>query len=183
MRPSLCATLCAAGLGLSLGLVGCGGDDTSDAGLDYEKPQVLPDLNPVCLSYAPIRAGTMKTQPLQLKNYGRQELVIQGGSFQDVSTANAFTLQGITPMAPAGVPGGDTAVLQFIYAPTQPGWDYATLVVNSNAENFPSLRIFTLAVAVPGDVDAGSEGQWDAGPKPDAAYFSNGEACTSAFGN
>lgn len=176
MRP----TLYALGLGLSLGLLGCDGEETPDAGLNFEQPQILPDLQPVCLSYRPVRAGTTQTQALNLKNYGRQPLLIDGAQFRDIGRPNTFTLQGINPTAPTGVPGGDQAALQFIYSPTEPGWDYATLVVASNAENFPNLNIFTLAVAYPSDLDAGSEGTWDAGPKPDAAY-ANGEACTEQF--
>ncbi len=73
----------------------------------------------------------------------------------------------------------ESALFQITYSPTEPGWDEAVVVIESNAQNYPALRVSMLARAVPeaGTVDGGVS-NWDAGPKPPEAVGSDGgETC------
>ncbi|MBK8009883.1 MAG: hypothetical protein IPK13_00915 [Deltaproteobacteria bacterium] len=149
----------------------CGGKDDDDDPIVYDKPQILPDNSPVCLNALEIKVDDDYGQNVILRNDGRQQLVIQEARISDASR-DFFSIEDIVPKT---VDTKDSAILRFHYAPTAPGWDTAFLNVISNAENFPTLRIFVLALAIPSDPEAAAE--FDPGPKPDEAFTNGQEAC------
>ncbi|MCA9553038.1 MAG: hypothetical protein KC933_23580 [Myxococcales bacterium] len=159
---------------LTLAAAACSGEDTpADAGPQYELPQILPDVAPLCLNYDLIRVGDVRSIPVQLENKGRQQLVIESVEVEG-DTRGFFTKNGPDLTV---VETYEKALVQLNYQPTAAGWDYAELVVKSNAENYPTLRISVLGRAAPeGDVDGGVE-NWDAGPKPPEATEDGGETC------
>ena len=160
---------------MAAGAAACsGGDGAADAGPEFERPQIWPDRAPLCLSYDLVRVGEVPSIPIQLENRGRQQLVIESAELVG-DTRGFFTRRGPDRTV---VETYDEALIQIDYRPTEPGWDYAELVIVSNAQNYPTLRVSVLARAAPeGDVDGGVS-SWDAGPKPAAATGADGgEAC------
>lgn len=150
-------------------LSACGDEGEADVCDDFARPQILPSERPVCLNLDPTPVGQTVTRPVLLQNLGNSELQISDVQLEG-NARGYFTLQGVSPEA---VICPDAAAAGIVYAPTEPGWDTATLVVSSNAENFPNLRIFFLALAVPAD-----DPDFDPGPKPPEAVGEDGsETC------
>ncbi len=154
-------------LGLSLGLcstLACSGEpDTNNSEPQYELPQIFPERIPLCFSYSDTEVNTPSTLSLQVKNHGRQQLVISGARIEGDERGH-FSVTDPDVMV---VETFDTALFQVTYQPTEPGWDDVVVVIDSNAENYPALRVSVLARGVPeqGTLDGGVE-NWDAGPKP-----------------
>lgn len=148
---------------LPLVLAACsGGTGDADSGVAYEKPQVLPAVNPVCLNMMHIAAGTVVNQPILIQNNGRMPLDISGAMMIN-DTRGAFMIQG--PDVPH-VTELDFANFQLRYAPADPGWDAAAVRIMSNAENYPILDIYVVALAEPAGLDGGV---YDPGPRPEIA--------------
>lgn len=155
----------------------CSGESGEDGGVLFELPQIVPEQTPLCLSYMDSVVNQPRTANLQLRNDGRQQLVIEGAQIVN-DARSAFTVQGISPMT---VESRESAIVQFIYQPPETGWDSAELMIASNAENYPMLRVFILARAVPQSLDGGV---FDAGDKPMAARGPDGVyACDEMFRN
>jgi hypothetical protein len=146
-------------LGLFAGAAGCGGDGDEDGGVQFEKPQILPDNNPVCISDVDVEVGRSRNQPILLQNAGRQPLEIATATIA-FDRRGHFTLNGPEPRS---VLSTDFAAMQLRYAPRAPGWDAVIVQVTSNAENYPQLDVYVLARAVPAGLDGGV---YDAGPRP-----------------
>ncbi len=160
-------------------LVACGGAE--DDLIAFDRPQIVPESNVRCLSYNPVEAGSATFHDLQLTNRGRAPLRIEGAAVErdDRSAFDIVQLRSVegspcTEAAPCSIRSAEDAFLRFRYRPPAAGWDAADLRVFSNAENFPRLRIFVLALAYPpGEADA-----FDPGPKPDVAVGADGsETC------
>ncbi|MEM7676873.1 MAG: hypothetical protein AAF449_12790 [Myxococcota bacterium] len=150
-------------------LIACGDEGEADICDDFARPQIIPSERPVCLNLDPTTVGQTVTRPVLLQNLGNSELQLADIQLEGNSRGH-FTLQGVNPQA---VTCPDAAAAGIVYEPTEPGWDTATLVVSSNAENFPNLRIFFLALAVPDD-----DPSYDPGPKPPEAVGEDGsETC------
>lgn len=131
----------------------------------YALPQIVPDNNPVCISRRHVEVGATWNQPILLRNDGKETLTLSGAALESDDRGH-FTFQGpdITT-----VPSRELATFLLRYAPTEAGWDAVVLTVDSNAENYPHLRIFILARAEPPGLDGGA---YDPGPKPmEAAAF------------
>lgn len=153
--------------------VGCSGDDgPADAGPQFDLPQILPERAPLCLNYELTLVNSPRTFPIAVRNEGRQQLVIASSRVEGDDRGH-FSLQGPDQDV---VETYDTALFQLTYQPSVAGWDDATVVIESNAQNFPRLRIAVLARAVPEMLDAGPS-EWDAGPKPPEALSDGGETC------
>lgn len=138
-----------------------GGDDSLDGGVLYERPQIVPDNNPVCLSSLrpPVQVGQVRAQNVLLQNEGKETLEL--ASIEVVNDQRGhFMLSGVERMS---IPSREFSIAQFRYAPTTPGWDTAALQIQSNAENFPRLDIYIVARAEPANLDGGV---FDAGPRP-----------------
>lgn len=152
-----------------------------DADVEFEQPQIVPQSNVLCLSYDEVPAQAQSTHFVQLTNLGRDPLEITGVSVDD-DGRGAFAIDQMRnedledcPF-PCRVRTDQDVFLRFFYTPPSPGWDHATLRVESNAQNYPSLRLFVLGKARPSDLPAAQP--YDAGPKPDAARADDGtEAC------
>jgi len=177
MSQARLTRLCGLGaLALSLNLTACSGDDGPvDAGPEFELPQILPGRTPLCLSYTPTTVNDPKPFSLSVDNQGRQQLIISGARIEG-DERGFFQIQGPDVMV---VETYESALFQITYSPTEPGWDEAVVVIESNAQNYPALRVSMLARAVPeaGTLDGGVS-NWDAGPKPPEAVGSDGgETC------
>lgn len=159
------------------------GDESSEDPVEYEQPQIVPESNLLCLSYQELTAGETSEHYVLLSNLGRNPLLISGASVED-DLRGSFSIGGLrsvengdcTEAAPCEVRSRQDAILQYRYAPTEPGWDATYLRVRSNAENYPNLRLFVLAKARPPGLAAGEP--YDAGPKPAVAVGADGsESC------
>ena len=158
---------------LILGLAACGEDEAGGGGpsIDcgaFDPPQILPVQQPICLSYDPTEVGDTASRGALLQNFGNNDLVISDAML----TGNArshLRIQGAEVNMPIACP--EAAAIGLVYEPSEPGWDTATLVVTSNAQNFPTLNIFLLALAVPEN-----DPNYDPGPKPPEALV-DGDAC------
>lgn len=169
-RPVVrCLIVCAA-----IAAASCGGKDDDEDPIVYDKPQILPDNSPICLNFDEVKTGDDYGHNVIVHNNGRQQLIIEEAHFSDASR-DYFSIEGIDRMT---VDSRDSAVLRFHYAPTEPGWDTAFLTITSNAQNFPTLKMFVLALAIPSDPEEAAE--FDPGPKPAAAFTGDAEACTTA---
>lgn len=162
---------------LSLPVAACSGEDgPADAGPQYELPQIQPERSPLCLNYTPTTVNQPKTLPLAVDNRGRQQLVISGARIEG-DERGFLSIDGPDVMV---LETYESALFQITYSPTEPGWDEATIVVESNAQNYPVLRVSILARAEPeaSTLDGGVE-SWDAGPKPpEAVGTDGGETCS-----
>jgi len=139
----------------------------------FELPQILAQDSPLCLSYEPTTLNETRSFATTLRNDGRQQLVISDGVISQDERGH-FSLFGIEPKA---VDTFDSAHVQIRYQPTAEGWDTALLEINSNAQNYPSYRIFILALGRP----AGAPDTWDPGAKPAEAFSSGEEACKNDY--
>lgn len=158
---------------LALPLLACSGEDTAaDAGPEYELPQILPDIGLFCLNYELTVVNAPRNVPIAVRNLGRQQLTISSARVEG-DDRNHFTLAG--PDLDV-VETYDAALFQLTYQPSAAGWDDVTVVVESNAENYPVLRLGVLARAVPEGLDGGADA-YDAGPKPSADNADGGETC------
>jgi hypothetical protein len=157
----------------ALWLAACNSTTDDDMMPMFELPQILAQDSPLCLSYEPTTLSETRTFSTTLRNDGRQQLVIS-----DVQITNDergfFMLDGADPRE---VNTFEHSAVQFRYRPTTEGWDTALLEVTSNAQNYPSYRIFILALGRP----AGAPDTWDPGPKPDEAFNSGTEACLNDY--
>lgn len=167
-------------LGLSVGLCAnfaCSGEsDTNNREPQFELPQILPERTPLCFSYSDTEVNTPRTLTLQVTNEGRQQLVISGAR-KEGDEREHFTIEGPDVMV---VESLESALFQITYQPTEAGWDDFIVIIDSNAQNYPALRVSVLARAVPeaSTLDGGVE-SWDAGPKPgnpDAAETCPGDS-------
>lgn len=161
----LSAPLLASGLALLSACSG-GNEDTPDSGVTYQMPQIFPAINPICLTSMHVAVGGSVNQPISVQNNGRDALVISSVEmFED--ERNSFTIQGPDIMT---VEERDFALFQLRYAPTETGWDAAAVRIRSNAENYPILDVYIVALAEPAGLDGGA---FDPGPRPERAR----EAC------
>ena len=151
-----------------MSLAACGDeeDDPCDA---FDLPQIWPDVNPVCLNYTPTPVGTPITRSILIDNRGRDDLQITSATLVD-ETNGDFTLQGINKQTIAC--GEDPAAAQVVFQPSGPGWAAATVVIESNAQNFVPLRVYFLGLGVPPN-----DPDYDPGRKPDSAFDEGIEAC------
>lgn len=141
-------------------LIACsGGEGGEDSGVIFEKPQVLPAINPICLTMMRTQVGTGVNQPIQITNAGMNPLIISGSEIIE-DPRNSFTVQGPDKMT---IESLDFANFQLRYMPTEAGWDAGALRVMSNAENYPILDIYIVALAEPAGTDGGA---YDPGPRP-----------------
>lgn len=164
MRVALALTIALA--------VSCAGEDDDD-GVMFELPQILPDNSPICLSYSPTTVGQVVSHVALFRNDGRQQLVVESATITE-DARGVFTVVGVEPKM---VNTSEFTHVQLRYAPTATGWDSAFLRVMSNAQNFPNIRVFVLALAQP-DNPMG----FDPGPKPAAAMPGTAdEACRPAM--
>ena len=154
-------------------LAACGDSESSDDVCDeFAQAQILPSERPVCLNYDPTTVGTVVTRPVLLQSRGMMDLIISGEPQLRIEgdVRGHFILDGIDLTT---VTCPEAAAVGIRYAPTAPGWDTATLFIESNAQNFQSLDIFFLALAVPAD-----DPSYDPGPKPANAVGADGsETC------
>ncbi len=149
---SLRRTTCVASLALALALALMGGwigcsEDEEAACSEFDLPQVAASAQPICISDDPTPVDTVATRDILIQNLGNADLEITSSSLEG-NDRGYFSVEGLQPttlMCP------ETVAARIVYAPTQPGWDTATLVVRSNAENFPTLEIFVLGLATPVD--------------------------------
>ncbi len=139
----------------------------------FDLPQILADNSPICLSYEPTTLDETRNYTALLRNDGRQQLVISDGEITEDERGH-FELVGIEPKQ---VDTFDSAATMLRYKPTAEGWDTALLTINSNAQNYPSYRIFILALGRP----AGVDDTWDPGPKPAEAGTGDDEACKNDY--
>ena len=160
-------------LSSALLIVSCNSADTDDMMPMFELPQILAQDSPLCLSYEPTTLTETRTFATTVRNDGRQQLIISGGSITS-DERGFFELAGI---APSEVNTFEFAHVQIKYTPTAEGWDTALLEIQSNAQNYPSYRIFILALGRP----AGVDDTWDPGPKPTEAFTSGEEACKNDY--
>lgn len=150
---------------------GCSDDSSSSIPTcdEFPLPQILPSERPVCLSFDPTPVGSVVTRAVQLQNLGQDTLQISDVRLED-DGRGYFALQGVDQTS---LTCEESALVGVVYDPQAAGWDSATLVISSNAENFPTLRIFFLALAVPAD-----DPDFDPGPKPPEAVGQDGsETC------
>jgi hypothetical protein len=140
----------------------CSGSNGEDSGVIYQKPQVLPDVNPLCLNMMHIEVGKVAIQPFLLQNNGRETLVIEGAEMFEDERMH-FSVQGPDNSMLATL---EFASFQLRYAPTADGWDAAAARITSNAENYPTLDVYIVALAEPAGLDGGS---YDPGPRPERA--------------
>lgn len=166
VRPALCllafATACS------------GGDGDTDAGPQFDRPQILPERGIVCLNFQTTPVDQPVSVPLAFRNFGQAQLVIDEIRLVGDDRGH-FTLDGPDKMVVEF--GDDSAFAQLVYRPGEPGWDDAFVEVISNAENFPLLRIAVLARATPAQLDGGAS-DFDAGPKPPETFDPDGgETC------
>lgn len=158
--------------GLLTGLAGCGEDLPDDANTpEFERPQIVPGTNLLCLSYDPVVEKTRNQHFVGLANRGRDALVIRRAElFEDDS--NAFTLaplesderQECTDANPCSIRGVQQVFVRFFYEPPAPGWHVGRIRVLSNAQNFPMLTIVVFALARPETL--GPDDPYDPGPRP-----------------
>ncbi|MCK6551570.1 hypothetical protein L6R52_37405, partial [Myxococcota bacterium] len=148
--------------GAALVWAACGGDDGGGDVILYDKPQIVPDNNPVCVNYRTIEAGEEWRQPILVQNLGRETLEITSSTIAS-DTRGSFTMRG--PDTPS-VASTEFAHYELVYKPETPGWDAVALQIESNAENYPRLDVYVIARAVPPGLDGGT---WDAGPRPPQA--------------
>ena len=143
----------------------------------FDRPQILPDRSPVCLSFQPTTVGQTQTQVVLLENQGKEQLVI-GDVHIEEDLRDHLSVEGV---APKNVNTFDFAHVQLKYAPSSTasaaGWDLAYLEIQSNAENYGSLRIPILALAAPENPPV----DWDPGPKPAEALSGEEEMCKNDF--
>jgi hypothetical protein len=159
-------------LALPFAVIACSSSDNGeDSGIIYQKPQVLPAINPICLTMMRTEVGKTVNQPIQLQNVGKEALVITGSEIIE-DPRNHFTYQGPDIMT---VETRDFVSFMLRYAPTEAGWDAGALRVTSNAENYPILDIYIVALSEPAGLDGGS---YDPGPRPAIAR----DACIPADG-
>ena len=91
----------------------CSTGNDSDSGVVYQLPQVLPDINPICLNHMHVEVGKYVNQPILVQNNGRDPLVIDSVEmFED--ERNHFTVQGPDVMT---VEERGFASCQLSYAP------------------------------------------------------------------
>ncbi len=169
VKPTSCLQLIFVGLvGLTC-FTACSDDESSDVCNQFSAPQILPSERPVCVDATFV--DSVITRPVLLENRGASDLVIDDMMLELQGNARGhFSLQGIDQTT---VSCPEEAAVGIEYAPTQPGWDTATLVIRSNAENFPTLEIFYLALAVPEN-----DPNFVVPPKPPEAVGSdNSETC------
>jgi hypothetical protein len=140
---------------------GCDGNDDSDSGVDFEKPQIWPVENPICFSslQPPVEVGKVVLRNVLLENRGRQSLEISSAMVVNDRRMH-LSLGRLERMV---VPTRELTIAEVRYAPAAPGWDTAALQIFSNAENFPELDIFIIGRAEPANLDGGV---YDAGPRP-----------------
>lgn len=169
--PSLAALALVAGTALVW--AACGGDDGDGEEVLFDKPQIVPDNNPVCVNYRTIEAGQEWRQPILVSNKGRETLEITSSTIAS-DTRSSFTMRGPDV---SSVPSTEFAHYEVVYAPLEPGWDAIALQIESNAENYPRLDVYVIARAVPPGLDGGA---WDAGPRPPQA---GEELCNPDAGN
>lgn len=148
-----------------------GNDDATDSGVTYQLPQILPAINPLCLTSMHVEVGGSVNQPISVQNSGRDPLIIESVEmFED--ERNSFTIQGPDI---SNVSERDFALFQLRYAPAETGWDAAAVRIKSNAENYPILDVYIVALAEPAGLDGGA---FDPGPRPERAR----DACLPADG-
>src|SRR5688572_24640225 len=80
--------------------------ESEDSGVIYERPQVLPTINPICLNTMHIEVGKSVNQPISLRNDGRQTLEIMNVMLIEDERSH-FTVQGPDQMT---VPSLDFAL-------------------------------------------------------------------------
>ena len=149
----------------------CGDDAGNDVCSEFSQPQILPSEQPVCLSFDPTIVGDTATRPVLLQNLGGSDLQISEATL-DGNERGHFALQGIDVNT---VTCPDAAAAGIVYSPTEPGWDDATLIIESNAQNFPTLRIYFLALAIPDN-----DPDYMPGPKPEGPDPGGDEPCPDA---
>jgi hypothetical protein len=155
-------------------LAACNGETTDDQMPMFDLPQILAQDSPICLSYEPTTLGETRNYATLLRNDGKQQLVIMSSAITGDERTH-FELAGVDPTE---VNSFENAHVLLRYKPTAEGWDTALLEVNSNAQNYPSYRIFILALGRP----AGAPDTWDPGPKPAEAFNDAGEeACENDY--
>lgn len=168
----------------------CGdSEDPSNEEPAFDLPQILPNTTVLCLSFedTPVGPGTRRyARTVQLTNAGRQDLVIESVEIEDPLRPATFEVDGVRdeesndcPVGQCRVETNRDAFVRFFYTPTELGWDAAFIRVRSNAQNFPNLRVFVLATAIPPPPEDGEEPQtYDPGPKPAIAQDADGnESC------
>jgi hypothetical protein len=158
-----------------------GGGGSSDAG--YVLPQIVPDNNPVCLTYQRTFVGQSYMGNVILENEGKQTLQISSSTIANdarhdfkllgVNAANGGMNMACVNGTPCPVGSFESAFAEFTYAPTSPGWDAVALEIRSNAGNYPVLGIFILARAEPPIPDGGATMPYDAGDPPASAMMSS----------
>ena len=164
---------------LALVVAGCESTEGEDA-IMFDRPQILPNSNILCLSYLELVSGVRTTHSVLLTNRGREPLLIENARIEN-DLRGAFSIDRIrtadgvdcTENTPCELASTEDAFLRFFYEPTSPGWDATDIRVTSNAQNFPNLRIYVLARARPTDLASGTE--FDAGPRPASAFGRDGE--------
>jgi hypothetical protein len=140
----------------------CTNGNETDSGVTFQMPQVFPDINPLCITTMHVEVGKSFNQPILVQNLGRDPLMISGAEmFED--ERNHFSIQGPDVMS---VPERGFAAFQLRYSPTETGWDAASVRISSNAENYPILDVYVVALAEPAGLDGGS---FDPGPRPERA--------------
>lgn len=138
-------------------LVACGESEDTDA--QYEQPQAWAQ-SPMCgLAWNAIEVGQTGAQDLAIRNEGNQTLVIESVEIQDEDKSGF--LEAELGTAEAEYKG--SALVRVKFTPTEAGWDRALLVIKSNAQNYPTLKIPVLALAYPAGGNAAS---YDPGAKP-----------------
>lgn len=161
------------GLSSVLLFTACGNSSEDDTEPMFELPQILVDRSPICLSYEPATVGNTQSYVALFTNNGEQQLVIDEAVIEEDSRGH-FSIAGVDPMQ---VNFTESSHVQLSYKPIAEGWDYAYLRVKSNAQNYPNLRVFVLALAMPDNPPMG----WDPGPKPEVATSGEEEACKDDF--
>jgi hypothetical protein len=156
----------AALLGVVLVFASCG-DDDSGGGSEPplpKKPQILPNPDTGFLMFALTEANDPQGTdfPLVLGNGGQGDLEITSATIQDPGSggASAFSLD---PLSSTTVKSRQAVSLPVHFNPGARGVYIATLVVESNAENTPTLEVQLIGPAATTLVQAN--------PKPDIESF------------
>ncbi len=99
---------------------------------------------PSSLSFTATAEGSSSSQTLSLTNSGNTALTVSGATFSGPNGGDFTQTNTCTGIAPAG-----TCTMTVSYAPTTPNLETATMVINSNAVNSPSVSIYAPPAPAP----------------------------------
>lgn len=117
--------------------VACLEDPTALDSACYDPPQICPGF--AGWGFCDVEMGSSTTFSLVLLNRGAKPMTIQSVKVRGDTRCSVYDLQ-VDPPVGGQVEGGDSAILQFRYAPTTVGPDHVDIEVTTDAENFPVLN-------------------------------------------